>query len=171
MTNQLVAAPALQVSQWFNSPPIKLEELRGRVVMLHAFQMLCPGCVSHGIPQATAVHEAFKEVVVLGLHTVFEHHEVMGPAALQAFIHEYRIRFPVAVDEASPTEAIPQTMQRYGMQGTPTAILLDAHGRIRHHWFGRVSDLLLGAAIGRLLEESKTDGSGRAFSASSLPQP
>ena len=54
------AAPVLQVAQWFNTPaPITLEQLRGRVVVLHAFQMLCPACVSHGLPQAKRLHALF----------------------------------------------------------------------------------------------------------------
>lgn len=54
------AAPALQVSQWFNTEtPLDLPALRGRVVALHAFQMLCPGCVLHGVPQAERIHRHF----------------------------------------------------------------------------------------------------------------
>lgn len=149
-------APQLQVSQWFNSAsPITLESLRGRVVVMHAFQMLCPGCVSHGIPQATAVHEAFPadDVAVLGLHTVFEHHAAMTPLALEAFIHEYRIAFPVGVDTPAAHGAIPLTMQAYGMRGTPTLILLDRQGQIRLHHFGRLDDLRVGAAISALRAE------------------
>ena len=32
----------LQVSQWFNSEALTTEKLNGRVVVVHAFQMLCP---------------------------------------------------------------------------------------------------------------------------------
>jgi hypothetical protein len=151
-----IPAPPLQISQWFNSAsPITLESLRGRVVVMHAFQMLCPGCVSHGIPQAAAVHEAFPpdDVVVLGLHTVFEHHAAMTPIALEAFIHEYRIAFAVGVDTPSAHDAIPLTMQAYAMRGTPTLILLDRQGQIRLHHFGRLDDLRLGAAISTLRAE------------------
>ncbi|GGJ99005.1 hypothetical protein [Luteimonas terricola] len=94
-------APPWQVDRWFNTPaPIDLAALRGRVVVLEAFQMLCPGCVSHGLPQAARVHAGFppEQVAVVGLHTVFEHHGAMTPLALQAFLHEYRITFPVGVD-------------------------------------------------------------------------
>ena len=94
-------APELQVAQWFNAPaPITLSALRGKVVAIEAFQMLCPGCVSHGLPQAQKLRKIFPEehLVVLGLHTVFEHHAAMTPVALQAFLHEYRIGFPVGVD-------------------------------------------------------------------------
>lgn len=51
-------------------------------MLLHTFQMLCPGCVAYGIPQAGRVHEALPDVAVVGLHTVFEHHEAMHPPAL-----------------------------------------------------------------------------------------
>jgi hypothetical protein len=51
---------------------------------------------------------------------------------------------------------MPQTMERYRMQGTPTLLLIDRDGRIRHHWFGHLEDLVVGAAIGRLLEEVDT---------------
>src|SRR5437899_10033119 len=69
-------APPLQVARWFNSErPIALEDLRGKVVVVHAFQMLCPGCVAYAIPQARRLHELaskMDDLVVLGLHTVFE---------------------------------------------------------------------------------------------------
>ena len=68
-------APALQVSRWFNTPqPILLEGLKGRVVMVHAFQMRCPGCVQFATPQAQRVHDFFApaDVKVIGLHAVFE---------------------------------------------------------------------------------------------------
>lgn len=155
-------APELQVSQWLNTDaPLSLQALRGRAVVLHAFQMLCPGCVSHGIPQAAKVFDAFpfEEVAVLGLHTVFEHHAAMAPHALQAFIHEYRIPFPVGVDATASSGEVPQTMAAYGLRGTPSLVLIDRQGRIRLHQFGRIDDLYLGAAIATLLsEESSASG-------------
>ncbi len=150
-------APAWHTSTWLNtSEPLSLDSLRGRVVFLHAFQMLCPGCVSQGIPQAQRVAEAFKDapLVVVGLHTVFEHHEAMQLPSLRAFMHEYRIRFPVGVDAPGPAgDPIPQTMRAYQMQGTPSAILIDAQGRLRSHVFGVHEDLRLGAEIAMLLAE------------------
>lgn len=150
-------APPLQVAQWFNTrEPLTLEDLRGRVVLLHAFQMLCPGCVEHGIPQARRVHEAFPsaDVVVIGLHSVFEHHAVQGtPEALQAFIHEYRLRFPIALDRHEGDGSIPLTMRSLSLSGTPSLVLLDRQGRIRLHHFGHLDDLRVGAVLGQLLTE------------------
>ena len=44
---QLAPAPEWQTTTWLNTAePLGLERLRGRVVLLHAFQMLCPGCTA-----------------------------------------------------------------------------------------------------------------------------
>lgn len=159
-------APPLQVAHWFNTPePLTLDSLRGRVVVLHAFQMLCPGCVEHGIPQARRVHEAFApdQLVVIGLHTVFEHHAVQGtPEALQAFIHEYRLRFPIGLDQPDTPRSIPRTMQSLSLSGTPSLVVLDPQGRVRLHHFGHLDDLRLGALLGRLLAEPTPAGPAAA---------
>jgi thiol-disulfide isomerase/thioredoxin len=132
-------APEWQVDVWLNTrAPLELSQLRGRVVLLHAFQMLCPSCVSHAVPQAERVHQEYAEhgVSVIGLHTVFEHHAAMTPVALEAFLHEYRVTHPVGVDVAVAGISIPATMRRYGMQGTPTLILIDRAGKLRLHELG-----------------------------------
>lgn len=151
----LQLAPAWHTTDWLNTlAPLSLEQLRGKVIYLHAFQMLCPGCVERGIPQAQRVAEVFAgaPLAVVGLHTVFEHHEAMQLASLKAFIHEYRIRFPVGVDAPDLAGGfIPQTMSAYAMQGTPSTVLIDARGRIRRHIFGAHSDLSLGAELQTLL--------------------
>lgn len=150
-------APALQVSRWFNTPrDLSLEDLRGKVVVIEAFQMLCPGCVAHGLPQAQALHQAFPDdqLAVIGLHSVFEHHAAMTPVSLEAFLQEYRITFPVGVDQAG-NGPLPQTMAAYEMQGTPTLILIDKQGRRRAQYFGQVPDLRLGYDIGVLLSEAE----------------
>ncbi|WP_020653053.1 peroxiredoxin family protein [Massilia niastensis] len=157
MQVQQQAAPEFEVSAWFNAPqPVSLASLRGKVAAVYAFQMLCPGCVSHGIPQAKAIRQLFAqdEVAVLGLHTVFEHHDAMNERALAAFIHEYRIGFPVGVDQPSEHGPVPRTMARYQMRGTPTLLLFDRAGVLRHSLFGAAEDMQVGALIGRLLAEA-----------------
>jgi thiol-disulfide isomerase/thioredoxin len=154
-------APPWHTTDWLNTPePLTLGGLRGRVVLLHAFQMLCPGCVARGIPQMQRVAELFAgaPLVVVGLHTVFEHHEAMGPASLRAFLHEYRVRFPVGIDAPDPDgQATPRTMRAYAMRGTPTTILIDAQGRLRRQVFGSHEDLLLGAELQTLLLEAQAN--------------
>lgn len=147
-------APEIMADDWVNTDQdLALADFRGRVVILEAFQMLCPGCVSHGLPQAKRIQENFdpRAVAVIGLHSVFEHHDAMQPPALKAFLREYRITFPVAVDATRGTRNLPKTMDAYGMQGTPTLVIIDQVGRRRAQHFGHVHDLVLGAQIGALL--------------------
>jgi hypothetical protein len=77
----------------------------------------------------------------------------MTPTALQAFLHEYRITFPVGVDRALPDSPIPRTMAAYGMRGTPTTLVIDRQGRLARHTFGSEDDLALGLFLGELLSE------------------
>jgi len=153
-------APPWSTTDWFNhdGAPLQPEALRGRVIVLHAFQMLCPGCVHHALPQAERLREAFapEDVALIGLHSVFEHHAVMTPAALAAFMHENRIRYPVAVDApaADPGDPLPQTMRRYAFRGTPSLVLIDRRGHLRRHGFGAEADMVLGAAIAALVMEA-----------------
>lgn len=148
-------SPELAVTQWFNTPDNPtLAELGGEVVVIEAFQMLCPGCVSHGLPQAKRIQQTFGgDVTVLGLHCVFEHHEAMTPVSLEAFLYEYRITFPVGVDAHKPGIALPITMGRYELRGTPSLVLIDRAGRIRLNAFGQADDLAVGAVLARLIDE------------------
>lgn len=152
-TTSPAPAPELDRVRWFNGPPLSLAALRGRVVLIEAFQMLCPGCVTQGLPQAQRVAALFdpNDVVVIGLHTVFEHHDVMRPEALEVFLAEYRISFSVGVDRHEPGDPTPLTMARYALRGTPSTLLIDRSGLLRFHAFGAVDDLVLGDAIGRLI--------------------
>jgi thiol-disulfide isomerase/thioredoxin len=148
--------PELDVTRWIGAKePPTLKALRGKVVVVVAFQMLCPGCVEHGLPQAKRLAERFNptEVVVLGLHTVFEHHAVMTPAALEVFMAEYRWPFPVGID-APDGDGVPKTMAAYQMQGTPTLLIFDRAGRLRRHYFGRPDDLLVASEITAMSIES-----------------
>jgi hypothetical protein len=150
------AAPPLVTSGWINSPaPLDIPDFAGRILVLHAFQMLCPGCVGAGLPQAKKIAASFsqEEVAVIGIHTVFEHHEAMTPVSLAAFIHEYRLGFPIAVDRPADNGPIPRTMAAYGMRGTPSLVLIDREGMIRRHVFGAEDDLKVGAEIALLSAE------------------
>lgn len=147
------------VSRWFNAEtPLTLADFKGKVVALHAFQMLCPGCVTHGTPQAQKIAKMFpkEKVAVIGLHTVFEHHEAMTPTSLEAFLHEYRVSFPVGVDEKGEESfPIPKTMAHYHMRGTPSLLLFDGTGKLRQHAFGQVEDMAVGAEIMKLIVEAE----------------
>lgn len=142
--------------QWFNTEsPIHLKDMKGQVIFMPVFQMLCPGCVYHCIPQALSTFNQFKnqKLKVIGLHSVFENHEAMKPFALQVFIKEWRIPFPVAVDLKKEGEWKPETMRIYDFHGTPTTVLIDARGNLRLNHFGHIPDEKLIDMIEQLLKE------------------
>ncbi len=149
------AAPEIHVSTWLNTAEdITLSSLKGRVVVLEAFQMLCPGCVAHGLPQVKTVRALFSEedVAVIGIHSVFEHHSANSKETLRAFLYENQLSFPVGIDQ-SDGDGLPHTMKAYQMRGTPSLILIDSEGCLNAHFFGHVSDMQLGAMIASLVNE------------------
>lgn len=168
MKTSLSAAPELQVQTWYNTDqPLLLSGLRDRVVVLVAFQVLCPQSLSWGIPQAKRIYETFEssDVAVIGLHATFEHHDAYSPAVLKASIHEYRLKFPIALDQPNSASPIPHTMERYKMRGTPSLVLIDKQGLVRKHAFGAVDDLRIGAEIGALTQEPAKSASRLRISA------
>lgn len=160
MTDPHNRLPDWSVDQRFNAQkPISLAYLCGKVVVIEAFQMLCPGCVQHGLPLAQKVHDLFphEEVAVIGLHTVFEHHAAMTPVSLEAFLQEYRLTFPVGVD--TPCKAtLPVTMERYGLRGTPSLLILERDGVPNAHHYRPIDPLRLGAEIAVLVSREKPVG-------------
>ena len=148
--------PQWEVTQWLNTPqPLSLSALAGKVVLVNAFQMLCKGCVQDSLPQMQRIHERFsaKDVAVIGLHTVFEHIDVMTPKALEAFVHEFGLSFPIGIDAPGVEGRLPRTMDAYEMQGTPTLLIFDRKGRLRRHYFGKPDDLMLGAELMAMVVE------------------
>jgi len=143
------APPELSVARWFNTDDkITLAGLRGKVVVMSVFQMLCPGSVRHALPQAMRVAKGFEEdqVQVIGLHSVFEDHDKQGPDALGGFLAEHELPFPIGVD-ASDSRELPKTFMSYEVQGTPTVLIFDRQGRLRRHYLGQVDDIRLGAEV------------------------
>lgn len=141
------------VDGWLNTDAaLGLDAFRGRVLAVEVFQMLCPGCVLHGLPQAGRLLQTFDaaDFALIGLHSVFEHHQANSRATLAAFLHEWRIRFPVAID-APGAGPLPRTMAAWGLQGTPSLVLFDRQGRMRARHFGQVAELALGAEIMALI--------------------
>src|SRR5947208_17106643 len=67
-------APNLIVSDWIQGRPTNIDKERGKVVLVEVFQVNCPGCFTHGIPQAIDMHMKYYQdgLSVLGVATAFE---------------------------------------------------------------------------------------------------
>jgi glutathione peroxidase-family protein len=64
----------LVVSEWVQGRPTNIDKERGNVVLVEVFQVNCPGCFTHGIPQAIDIYMKYRDsdLKVLGLATAFE---------------------------------------------------------------------------------------------------
>jgi hypothetical protein len=150
--------PEFTASRWYNTKDTAptLKGQRGKVVVVSVFQMLCPGSVKYGLPQAMRLKNAFNkdEVSVIGLHMAFENYDKQSPGKVEEFLKEQGITIPVAYDKPNGEE-LPETMAAYEMQGTPAILVFDRQGRLRRHYLGAVDDLRIGAEIMALLMEDE----------------
>lgn len=153
------AAPSWEISEWINSPPLKIEDLRGQVVIIDFFQLWCPGCNSFSIPlmhhweQVFASEKESQKLSFVSIHTVFEGHRYQNPQRLRKFLKDKQITHPVGIDRNIKGQFIPVTMQRYKTRGTPEMAIIDKKGRIRFQNFGYFDPRKAEALIRKLLAE------------------
>jgi hypothetical protein len=67
-------APNLVVSKWVQGLPTNIDKEKDNVVLVEVFQVNCPGCFLHAIPQAIDIYNKYRKdgVTVLGISTAFE---------------------------------------------------------------------------------------------------
>jgi thiol-disulfide isomerase/thioredoxin len=70
-------APNLEVSSWVQGKPTNIDKEKGNVVLVEVFQVNCPGCFLHGIPEAIDIYKKYKDkgLIVLGMATAFEDYD------------------------------------------------------------------------------------------------
>lgn len=67
-------APNFGVSEWVQGAPTNFDQEKDHIVILEVFQVNCPGCFMHALPEAVEIYNKYKDdgVRVLGLATAFE---------------------------------------------------------------------------------------------------
>ncbi|MCO5144138.1 MAG: TlpA family protein disulfide reductase [Oligoflexia bacterium] len=151
-------AKPLTIDKWINCDSnFEFDISSSKIKIIHAFQMLCPGCVYVGIPQTITLYNKFKSsnVSVVGLHSVFENHHTMTPEALEVFIKEWKLPFPIGIDKHVNKHWMPETMKSYHLQGTPSLIIIDHLAEIKLHHFGHLDQEYLEQFIIQLIEKQK----------------
>lgn len=123
--------PAWTTEEWTNSPPLTLEGLRGRVVLVRWFAgTSCPMC-SATAPSLRELHHAYgaQGLTVVGMY----HHKEdapLKPGEYASYIASYGFDFPVARDPDWTT------LKAWWLQGherdfTSVSFLIDRAGRVR----------------------------------------
>lgn len=117
-------------TQWLNSAPLTIEQLKGKVVLVDFWTYSCINCL-RAIPYVRAWAEKYKDqgLVVIGVHAPeFAFEKQVGNVTKA--VADLKIGYPVAIDN---DYAI---WRDFNNQYWPAHYFLDAQGRIRHHRFG-----------------------------------
>ncbi len=141
--------PALDgATQWFNSPPLTVAGLRGKVVLVDFWTYSCINCL-RALPyvRGWADKYAGHGLIVIGVHApefAFE----KDPANVARAIKALDVRYPVALDN---DYAI---WRGFNNQYWPAHYFIDTQGRIRHHHYGEGDYAQSEDVIRQLLREA-----------------
>lgn len=123
--NKPQTAPEFATGAWINSEPLKLANLRGRVVLIDFWTFGCYNC-RNTLPFLKRWHEAYKDkgLTIVGVHSP-EFDEEKVEATVRKQVASLGIDYPVVTDNDYAT------WNAYGVGAWPTVFLLDKSGRIR----------------------------------------
>jgi thiol-disulfide isomerase/thioredoxin len=141
-------APELENSVWLNvDQPLRLKDLRGKVVLLDMWTFGCINC-QHVIPSLRGWYQDYKDqgLVVIGNHfPEFQYESELGN--LKDAIQRLDVSYPVAQDNDG------QTWRAYDNHYWPSLYLIDKDGHIRYRHIGEGAYQETEAAIQALLAE------------------
>ena len=124
------APPLDPDGQWFNSKPLTLAALRGKVVLVDFWTYSCINCL-RTLPHLEAWYRDYAKdgLVIVGVHTpefAFEH----VASNVGAAVKRLGIKYPVVQDNAYGT------WNNYSNSYWPAEYLIDRSGRVRSYHFG-----------------------------------
>ncbi|HEU4538615.1 MAG TPA: redoxin domain-containing protein [Polyangiaceae bacterium] len=149
--------PDWQPERWLNSAPLRLADLRGKVVLVRWWTAGCPFCAASA-PALRAFDREYgpKGLAVVGMY----HHkgeEPFDPAVYQDTAKRYGFTFPLAVDPEWRT--LKRWLNGVDTGWTSVTFVLDKRGVVRHvhpggqYVEGDAAHAQLKAAVERLLAE------------------
>jgi len=140
---------------WLNSRPLTPATLRGRVVLIDFWTYTCINW-RRSFPYVRAWAEKYRDqgLVVVGVHTP-EFGFEKGLDNVRQAVKDIGITYPVAVDS---DHAI---WTAFHNEYWPALYLIDAQGRIRHHYFGEGEYEQSERIIQQLLAEAGNSGIGQ----------
>jgi cytochrome c biogenesis protein CcdA/thiol-disulfide isomerase/thioredoxin len=115
---------------WLNSPPLTIQALKGKVVLVDFWTYSCINCL-RSIPYIEAWAQKYKDqgLVVIGVHAPeFAFERNIGN--VKKAVANLHITYPVAIDNDY------KIWRAFDNQYWPAHYFIDAQGRIRYHHFG-----------------------------------
>jgi DNA-binding beta-propeller fold protein YncE len=119
-----VPAPEFDAKDWLNTgKPLKLADLKGKIVILDFWTLCCINCM-HIMPDLAKLEEKYKnEVVVIGVHSPkFENEK--DTESLRKAVLRYELKHPVVND------AEKKIWTAYNAQWWPTIAIIDPEGKV-----------------------------------------
>ncbi len=137
---------------WLNtSGPIKMKDLKGKVVLLDFWTLCCINCI-HVLPDLAKLEKKYpNELVVIGVHSAKFENEKDTKSIRQAILR-YEIAHPVVND------AEHKIWNRFGVNSWPTVALVDPEGKYLGQASGEGNFELLDKIIGKLVKDAKAKG-------------
>lgn len=135
---------------WLNTEaPLRLSQLRGRLVLLHFWTPCCINC-TQVIPELKALEAKYgaRGLVTIGVHAHKFPHEVELNNVIAA-AHKLNIQHPIVVDSDH------FVWQSYAVRAWPTFVLIDANGKIDCVISGEGKFKEFDERIGEIIENSK----------------
>ena len=124
-------APAYAAAD-LSGDTLSLSALRGQAVLLNVWATWCAPC-RHEMPGLQALHERYAG---RGLRVVGVSVDTRGSDdPIRRFVDEFGISFTILFD---PADAV---SRRFRINAVPETFLIDAQGRIVHHWIGQFEPL------------------------------
>jgi DNA-binding beta-propeller fold protein YncE len=145
-------APELEGgTAWLNTAaPIRLADLRGRVVLLDFWTLCCINCI-HVLPDLARLEAKYPGVlVVIGVHTPKFPNE-KNTESIRKAVLRYEISHPVVND------ANTALWRRYGVNSWPTLILIDPDGKLYGAVSGEGVYDVLDEHIGKMVKKFKAE--------------
>ena len=123
-------APEFTNDTWVNSEPLRLTELKGKVLLVEFWTFGCYNC-QNVEPYVKSWHDKFKDrgLVVIGVHSPeFGHERVLKN--VRNYVREHIIQYAVAIDNDYTT------WNSYRNHYWPAIYLIDKKGVIRYMRIG-----------------------------------
>ena len=135
------------VNEWLNSPPLTIDRLRGKVVLVDFWTYSCINCL-RTLPHVKAWDPMYRKdgLVIVGVHTPEFAFEAV-PSNVEAAVKRLGVRYPVALDSKYGT------WNAWGNQYWPAKYLIDRQGHVRYAHFGEGNYDVTEENIRRLLGE------------------